>query len=115
MYRLRIRLVKNSRRTIRQGVEIIAGDDDHRQKQRESKEKVEKAILQLAETSTTDFTADDVRALLGEKVLNDPDFKSEMMGGACSALAQRNLIKSLGSRTSQFPGMKNPRVAAPAT
>jgi len=89
---------------------MAESENDVRQKQRQSKERIEQAILHLAKTSPRDFTADDVRVALGDTVLNDPDFRSEMMGGAFSALSQRNLIKSIGSRTSQYPGMKNRRV-----
>lgn len=85
-------------------------DEAGRQQQRHSKEVIEQAILDLVRESPDDFTADDVRVRLGQAVLADPGFRSEMMGGAFSALAQRKLIKSLGSRTSQAPGMKNRRV-----
>lgn len=85
-------------------------DEEGRNEQRRSKELIENAILEIVAGNPDDFTADDVRALLGQEALNDPGFRSEMMGGAFSALAQRGLIKSFGSRTSQAPGMKNRRV-----
>jgi 5-methylcytosine-specific restriction protein B len=84
--------------------------DAHRQRQQRSKQLIEEAVIKIAKNRPQDITADDVRRELGDAVIGDPDFKSEMMGGAFSALSQRGLIESLGSRTSQAPGMKNRRV-----
>lgn len=75
------------------------------EEQRESLELILRAIDVAVTRAPGEITADDVRREIGDREVH-----WEMMGGAFNTLKQQGLLERVGTKTSQWPGMKNRRL-----
>lgn len=80
---------------------------DINETQRRSLETIREAIEAAVMKTPEEITADDVRRELGNVA---DDFAWEMMGGAFNTLKTQGLLERVGTKTSQWPGMKNRRL-----